>query len=83
MVAEENDHRVLITPPYHCELQPIELVWEVVKGKVGRQSSICKSMSDVKRRLFDEFQRLETTEDDQLLENIVKHFRKHVERYKE
>ena len=31
-VAEEQGHRVLRTPPYHCELQPIESCWGVVKN---------------------------------------------------
>ena len=30
--AEEQGHRVLRTPPYHCELQPIESCWGVVKN---------------------------------------------------
>ncbi|OQR80747.1 hypothetical protein ACHHYP_17246 [Achlya hypogyna] len=29
-------HEVLYTPPYHPELQPIEVVWACVKNRIGR-----------------------------------------------
>jgi len=35
-IAEQYEHEVNFTPPYHCELQPIEGVWSVVKGEVAR-----------------------------------------------
>ena len=35
-IAAEFGHRVLRTPPYHPELQPIEICWGVVKNKIGR-----------------------------------------------
>jgi len=34
-IAEQYEHEVNFTPPYHCELQPIEGVWSVVKGEVA------------------------------------------------
>lgn len=37
-IAEQYEHEVNFTPPYHCELQPIEGVWSVVKGEVARSS---------------------------------------------
>ncbi|GES72439.1 retrovirus-related Pol polyprotein from transposon 412 [Rhizophagus clarus] len=30
-IAEQYEHELSFTPPYHCELQPIEGVWAVVK----------------------------------------------------
>jgi hypothetical protein len=33
--AEEGGHTVLFTPAYHSDLQPIELVWALIKGNVG------------------------------------------------
>ena len=35
-IAKERGHEVLRTPPYHPELQPIEICWGVVKNEVGR-----------------------------------------------
>ncbi|KAJ8975043.1 hypothetical protein NQ317_004078 [Molorchus minor] len=31
-IAEKHSVTVLCTPPYHCELNPIELIWAQVKG---------------------------------------------------
>lgn len=35
-IAEKAGHQVLRTPPYHPELQPIEICWGVVKNHVAR-----------------------------------------------
>ena len=34
-IAKQYNHQVFFTPPYHCELQPIEGIWAVVKGEVA------------------------------------------------
>ncbi len=31
-IAEKHGHRILRTPQYHCELQPIEACWGIVKN---------------------------------------------------
>jgi len=48
--AREQNHEVLFTPPYHCDLQPIEMLWARVKG-VGRAYDGSTTMSTVKTRL--------------------------------
>jgi hypothetical protein len=35
-IAKRYYHNLFYTPPYHCELQPIEGVWSTVKGEVAR-----------------------------------------------
>ncbi|EEY56967.1 uncharacterized protein PITG_10515 [Phytophthora infestans T30-4] len=35
-IAAKYNHRVLYTPPYHPELQPIKLIWATVKGRIAR-----------------------------------------------
>jgi transposase len=35
-IAKQAGHEVTRTPPYHPELQPIEICWGVVKNEVGR-----------------------------------------------
>lgn len=35
-MAREQGHEVIRTPPYHPELQPIEICWGVVKNEVAR-----------------------------------------------
>ncbi len=37
-LAEQSGHTVLRLPPYHCELNPIEMVWSQVKGHVARNN---------------------------------------------
>ncbi|XP_054267154.1 uncharacterized protein LOC128989301 [Macrosteles quadrilineatus] len=38
-IAEDCGHTVLRLPPYHCELNPIELVWAKVKNEVARTNT--------------------------------------------
>ncbi|XP_046976516.1 uncharacterized protein LOC124542632 [Vanessa cardui] len=47
-MAKEVGVEVLRLPPYHCELNPIELVWADVKGYVARNNTTFK-MVDVKK----------------------------------
>ncbi|XP_044760399.1 uncharacterized protein LOC123317852 [Coccinella septempunctata] len=49
-MARETGRTVLRLPPYHCELNPIELIWAQIKGKVAAQNSSFK-ISEV-RKLF-------------------------------
>lgn len=35
-IANKNGHEVYRTPPYHPELQPIEICWGVLKNEIGR-----------------------------------------------
>jgi transposase len=35
-IAAENGHKIIRTPPYHPELQPIETCWGVVKNEIAR-----------------------------------------------
>jgi len=35
-IARSKGHEVIRTPPYHPELQPIEICWGVVKNHIGR-----------------------------------------------
>lgn len=46
-LAAEAGHTVLRLPPYHCELNPIELIWSQMKGYVARRNTTWK-LSDVK-----------------------------------
>ncbi|KAL4105003.1 hypothetical protein QTP88_020278 [Uroleucon formosanum] len=48
--AKENNKTVLRLPPYHCELNPIELAWSSVKSYVRTHNSTFK-LKDVKELL--------------------------------
>ncbi|XP_050065224.1 uncharacterized protein LOC126554173 [Aphis gossypii] len=39
-MAKDAGHNVLRLPPYHCELNPMELAWAMVKGYVKQQYDI-------------------------------------------
>jgi transposase len=58
-LAEEQGHKVLFTPPYHSDLQPIELTWARIKGNIGRQYSVGTTLALVHERLLHEFKNLE------------------------
>ena len=34
--ARQHGHEVIRTPPYHPELQPIEMCWDILKNEVAR-----------------------------------------------
>ncbi|XP_026746152.1 uncharacterized protein LOC113507498 [Trichoplusia ni] len=51
-LAAEYGVTILRLPPYHCELNPIELVWAQTKGYVARNNKTFK-IKDVKK-LFEE-----------------------------
>ncbi|KAG6941959.1 hypothetical protein JG688_00018383 [Phytophthora aleatoria] len=57
-MAKDKGHEVVYTPPYHSDLQPIELVWTIVKGKVGQQYSTTTTFADILPRLETEFENL-------------------------
>ena len=46
-IAEKYGHTVLRLPPYHCELNPIEMIWSQIKGYVARENRTFK-LNDVK-----------------------------------
>ena len=37
-VAKEYEHEILRLPPYHCELNPIELAWAAEKNYVAGEN---------------------------------------------
>ncbi|XP_025421255.1 uncharacterized protein LOC112691304 [Sipha flava] len=46
-MAKDVGHNILRLPPYHCELNPIELAWAMVKGHVKQHNTTYK-IDDVK-----------------------------------
>ena len=72
-LAEEQGHEVLFTPLYHSDFQPIELVWETIKGGVGRKYSSSTTLADVCCRLNAEFASLQTTKGKGLIHQCIQH----------
>jgi transposase len=71
-LAVSNGHRILLTPPYHSDLQPIELLWAHVKGAVGRQYDENTTLSMVKERLIDAFNETSSELVDKIIAHCVK-----------
>ena len=55
-IAEKYGHEVLRTPPYHPELQPIEICWGIVKNHIGRRANL--TVSDLKIQLEEGFEKV-------------------------
>jgi len=56
-LAKSADKTVLRLPPYHCELNPIEMAWASVKNYVKMNNSTFK-MNDVKKLLEEGVERV-------------------------
>jgi transposase len=57
-LAKKGNHKILFTLPYHSDLQPIELVWALVKGKIARLYSNGRTMDQLEQQLKYEFKEL-------------------------
>jgi hypothetical protein len=54
-IVEEKGHELIKTPPYHCELQPIEKIWAVVKNQIAAQATGNDSALSLKQKLATAF----------------------------
>ena len=52
-IAADHGHKILRTPPYHPELQPIETCWGVVKNQIARNCDF--TMENLITQLKDAF----------------------------
>lgn len=53
-LAKKQGHEVIRTPPYHPELQPIEICWGVVKNEIGRNCDFTMKNLEVQlEKAFD------------------------------
>jgi len=60
-IALTMGHEVIRLPPYHCQYNPIELIWAQVKGKVAEQNTSFK-MADVEQLVHNALDSI-TTDD--------------------
>ena len=52
---EDKEHEVVFSPPYYSDLQPIEIIWTIVKDRMGHQYTINITFVDVLVRLQEVF----------------------------
>ena len=57
-MAEAKGHQILFSPPHYSDLQPIETVWAIVKGEVGRQYTDKTTFAQVLDRMQTAFNKL-------------------------
>ncbi|KAI5637523.1 DDE superfamily endonuclease domain-containing protein [Phthorimaea operculella] len=70
-LAASKQILVLRLPPYHCELNPIELIWAQIKGYVGRHNKTFK-LDAVEELLKDGISRIGTESWKKCVEHIKK-----------
>ncbi|KAF9538091.1 hypothetical protein EC957_007255 [Mortierella hygrophila] len=59
ITKDHGEHQILRTPPYHCELQPIEKIWAVVKNMVAYSTTGRITALELKHMLHGYFSGLE------------------------
>lgn len=52
-IASEQGHKILRTPPYHPELQPIETCWGIIKNQIAINGDF--TMSNLLKQLDEAF----------------------------
>lgn len=58
-IANRHGHQILRTPPYHPELQPIELCWGIVKGHIARHCDF--TLSNLTLQLEEGFTKVDAS----------------------
>ena len=58
-IARRDGHEILRTPPYHPELQPIELCWGIVKSHIARNCDF--TLSNLRSQLEDGFTKVDVS----------------------
>ena len=55
-LLSDAGHRIIYTPPYCPELQPIEKLWALVKGRVAAQATVDRTMFQTREQCEDAFE---------------------------
>lgn len=53
-IASDHNHKVVRLPPYHCQYNPIELIWAQVKGYVANRNTF--KIADLKPLIQESLQ---------------------------
>ena len=61
-LCREHGHHILLTPPYHPELQPIEKLWRNVKMYVARKFAGTRTMPELLKHVREGFEKYGTAE---------------------
>jgi len=69
-IAQLHGHEILRTPPYHPELQPIEICWGITKNEVARNSDF--TMKNLELQLKNSFLKVTQTTCQKIIKKIRK-----------
>lgn len=75
-LAKAHNITILRLPPYHCELNPIELAWSSVKNYV-RMNNTSYKLEDVKKLLIEGVDRI----DSNMWTNFIRHTKKEEKKF--
>lgn len=70
-LMEDNGHKILRLPPYHPELNAIELIWAKIKNDVAA-CNVTNDIKKVKEMVFQKFSELETQCWEQCCSHVLK-----------
>ncbi|XP_072949967.1 uncharacterized protein [Epargyreus clarus] len=77
-MAKQHNIEVLRLPPYHCELNPIELIWGQVKGHVAEKNKTFKII-DLKKILSEAIKSITSAAWQQCVNHVIKEEKKMAE----
>ncbi|XP_053990425.1 uncharacterized protein LOC128882722 [Hylaeus volcanicus] len=66
--AKQHGHEVLRLPPYHCELNPIELAWGYIKEYV-RGRNVTYKLPDVRQLIYEAIENVSPV----MWQNFIRH----------
>ena len=69
-IARRSGHEVIRTPPYHPELQPIEICWGVVKNQIARNCNF--TMENLYKQLEKAFDKVTSSTCQKIIKKIRK-----------
>lgn len=69
-MAKEKNKKVLRLPPYHCELNPIELIWAQVKGYVAQNNTSFK-LNEIKKLLNEAITKVDSSKWQNCIRHVV------------
>uniref|UniRef100_V5GTA9 Tc1-like transposase DDE domain-containing protein n=2 Tax=Anoplophora glabripennis TaxID=217634 RepID=V5GTA9_ANOGL len=70
-MAKKENKVVLRLPPYHCELNPIELIWAQVKNEVASKNKTYK-LKDVRELLIEALNNVTNMNWKKCVEHVIK-----------
>lgn len=79
-MAKERGHDVLFTPPYHSDLQPIELIWAQIKKTVAKKYNQNTTFKEVLVSLNQSFNDITAEYWTKCINHVIKEEEVHRER---